>query len=43
MKIFQQLLLCDNFEAFKKIMVAKNKEMENQAYKEIGGRSAKAE
>jgi len=27
-KIFQQLLLCDNFLAFKKIMVTKNKELE---------------
>jgi hypothetical protein len=27
-KIFQQVLLCDNFLAFKKIMVSKNKELE---------------
>jgi hypothetical protein len=26
-KIFRQILLCDNFLAFKKIMVAKNKEL----------------
>ena len=26
-KIFQQILLCDNFLSFKKIMVAKNKEL----------------
>lgn len=34
-KIFQQILLCDNFIAFKKIMVAKNKELEVEALKEI--------
>jgi hypothetical protein len=27
-KIFGQILICDNFEAFKKHMVAKNKELE---------------
>ena len=27
-KIFQQLLLCENFQAFKKIMVTKNKELQ---------------
>jgi len=27
-KIFGQILICDNFEAFKKQMVAKNKELE---------------
>ena len=27
-KIFQQILLCDNFMAFKKIMITKNKELE---------------
>jgi hypothetical protein len=27
-KIFQQILLCDNFSAFKKIMISKNKELD---------------
>jgi hypothetical protein len=26
-KIFKQILLCDNFEAFKRVMVTKNKEL----------------
>jgi hypothetical protein len=34
-KIFRQILLCDNFLAFKKILVAKNKELEIEALKEI--------
>lgn len=34
-KIFQQILLCDNFLAFKKIMIAKNKELEIEALKKI--------
>lgn len=34
-KIFQQILLCDNFLAFKKIMVAKNKELEVEAMKKL--------
>ena len=34
-KIFQQVLLCDNFLAFKKIMVAKNKELEVEAMRKF--------
>lgn len=34
-KIFQQILLCDNFLAFKKIMVSKNKELEVEAMTKI--------
>ena len=34
-KIFQQVLLCDNFLAFKKIMVTKNKELELEALKKM--------
>jgi hypothetical protein len=26
-RIFQQILICDNFLSFKKVMVAKNKEL----------------
>lgn len=33
-KIFQQIILCDNFLSFKKIMIAKNKELEIAAIKE---------
>lgn len=32
-KIFQQILLCDNFLSFKKIMISKNKELEIAAMK----------
>lgn len=41
-KIFKQLLLCDNFLAFKSIMIAKNKELEVQALQEIGGPASTA-
>jgi hypothetical protein len=34
-KIFQQILLCDNFLAFKKIMVSKNKELEVEAMTKV--------
>jgi hypothetical protein len=34
-KVFQQILLCDNFLTFKKIMVSKNKELEIEALKKI--------
>lgn len=34
-KIFRQILLCDNFLAFKKIMIAKNKELEVEALAKI--------
>jgi hypothetical protein len=34
-KIFKQILLCDNFLAFKKIMVSKNKELEVEALQKI--------
>lgn len=40
-KIFQQILLCDNFLAFKKIMVSKNKELEVEAMKKIHQESKK--
>lgn len=39
-KIFKQLLICDNFLSFKSIMVAKNKEMEIEAVKQLGGSAA---
>ena len=35
-KIFSQVLLCDNFLSFKKVMVAKNKELEMAAMKMAG-------
>lgn len=34
-KIFRQILLCDNFLAFKRIMVQKNKELEIEALQNI--------
>lgn len=40
-KIFQQILLCDNFLAFKKIMVSKNKELEIEALQKIHQESKK--
>lgn len=36
------MLLCDNFLSFKKIMVAKNKELEVAAMNAAGDRSAQA-
>jgi hypothetical protein len=34
-KIFNQILICDNFLAFKKIMVSKNKYLEVEALQKI--------
>ena len=34
-KIFKQILYCDDFLTFKKIMVSKNKELEVEAMKKI--------
>jgi len=34
-KIFRQILICDNFESFKKNMLTKNKELEIQAMKNL--------
>ena len=34
-KIFKQILLCDNFEAFKKVRVQKNKELEVEAMRKM--------
>lgn len=34
-KIFGQVLICDNFLVFKKHMVAKNKELEIEAMKDL--------
>ena len=42
-KIFSQLLLCDNFIAFKKVMVAKNKELEIAAMKQAGLKKSAAQ
>lgn len=43
-KLFEQILVVDNFLAFKKIMVKKNKELELEAVKQMnaekGGQSA---
>ena len=38
-RIFQQIFYCDNFEAFKKIMVAKNKELEVEAMQKLNQES----
>ena len=40
-KIFQQVLLCDNFLAFKRIMISKNKELEVEALTKIHQESKK--
>jgi hypothetical protein len=34
-RIFKQILICDNFETFKKNMLAKNKELEIEAMKKM--------
>lgn len=34
-RLFRQLLVCDNFLAFKKVMVKKNKEFEVEAMREL--------
>lgn len=34
-KLFEQILVVDNFEAFKKIMIKKNKELELEAMLQI--------
>ena len=34
-KIFRQILICDNFESFKKNMLSKNKELEILAMKKM--------
>ena len=34
-KIFKQILYCDDFLTFKKIMVSKNKELEVEALKKM--------
>lgn len=34
-RLFEQLLVCDNFLAFKRVMVKKNKEFEVEALKQL--------
>ena len=34
-KVFRQILICDNFESFKKNMLTKNKELEILAMKNL--------
>ena len=34
-KVFRQVLLCDNFLSFKKVMVQKNKELEVEAMRKM--------
>lgn len=36
-KLFNQLLLCDDFLKFKELMVKRNKALENQALKAMNG------
>lgn len=38
-KLFEQILVVDNFEAFKRIMIKKNKELELQALMHLEGKS----
>lgn len=38
-KIFQQVLLCDNFLTFKRMMITKNKELEIAALKAANEKS----
>jgi hypothetical protein len=40
-KIFRQILLCDNFLTFKKVMVTKNKELELEALTKIHQQASK--
>ena len=34
-RLFEQLLVCDNFLAFKRVMIKKNKELEVEAMKQL--------